>query len=339
MTRSHLSAPFYRSPFTALALAAITSTSACAGGDGTDAEPREDVIGDDATGGATGGGDMLGTGGSVDPMGNTGGATGGGEPGSGGQSTSGGDSGTGGDESTGGTDPGPDSGPVSCSPVFEEACTPTIEFENQDPNGKGKIFDTLIPDVVATMQDTACTVCSILYRDPDEIPQNKRHDKIRLVLDFHGGVAQAGGGQIQFDLNYIDGYAGGRNDEQVKTELLGVLMHETVHLYQHYGNGGTGEGMADYVRIRTGLYLPGRRGTGGSWRDAYTTSGFFYSWLAGPCEYHMDGRSEHNKDLGYLLNKALGEGGDAYDQVDSVLWEEFGKSADDLWGEYQQAID
>lgn len=220
---------------------------------------------------------------------------------------------------------------------MKDACTPEIEFENQEPEGRGKIFNTVVPDVVATMQETACTVCSILYRDPSEIPPNKHPQKIRLVLDFHGGVAQAGGDQIQFDLNYIDGYSG-RAEEEARIEMLGVLMHETVHLYQNYGNGGTGEGLADLVRIRTNLYNPGRRGKGGAWKDAYTTSGFFYSWLSGPCAYHMDGREPHNKDFPYLLNEALGQSGEPYDQVDALIRQEFGKSADELWAEYQEAL-
>ena len=291
--------------------------------------------------GGSGGDASLTTGGSVATSGSGGEmASGGVDPGTGGEQGSGGEStggaGTGGDEGTGG-EPALPYGHVSCSPVFEEACKPPIEFENQEPEGRGKIFNTVVPDVVATMQDTACTVCSILYRDPSEIPANKHPSKIRLVLDFHGGVAQAGGDQIQFDLNYINGFTN-KPEAEAKTEMLGVLMHETVHLYQNYGNGGTGEGMADYVRIRTGLYGPGRRGAGGSWKDAYTTSGFFYSWLAGPCEYHMDGRAEHNKDLGYLLNEVLGMGGDHYDNVNSVLQQEFGKSADELWTEYQNAL-
>lgn len=288
--------------------------------------------------GGSGGEDNLLTGGSGAIAG-TGGALGtGGAIGTGGTS-----SGTGGGlgANTGGQGTGGESaspfGPVSCSPVFEEACKPPIEFENQEPEGRGKIFNTVVPDVVATMQDTACTVCSILYRDPSEIPEDKHPSKIRLVLDFHGGVAQAGGDQIQFDLNYIDGYSDASEDD-ARTEMLGVLMHETVHLYQNYGNGGTGEGLADYVRIRTGLYGPGRRNPGGSWMDAYTTSGFFYSWLAGPCNYHMDGRAVYNEDLGYLLNEVLGAGGDPYENVDSLLQSEFGKSADDLWVEYQNAL-
>jgi hypothetical protein len=193
-----------------------------------------------------------------------------------------------------------------------------------------------IPNVEATMKDIACTVCSMLYREPSEMPQNKRPTKIRLVLDDHGGVAQAGGNQIQFDLDYINGWAN-RSADQIKQEMMGVLQHETVHLYQNYGNGGTGEGLADTVRTRGGYYPRSRWQAGGSWHDAYTTSGFFYSWLTGPCAFHAEHYENNDFDFPYKLNKVLGgkSGDAAYDAVDDLVQETFGKSADELWSIYQ----
>jgi hypothetical protein len=261
--------------------------------------------------------------------GGSGGAVSGGSASGGGESIQGGSSGSGGA-------PGSPFGVVSCQPAFEVACKPTIEFVNGDPNGRGKVFTNAIPDPVATMQDIACTVCSILYREPGEIPQNKHPDKIRLVLDTHGGVAQAGGGQIQFDLDYINSWAN-RSADQIEQEMMGVLQHETVHLYQNYGNGGTGEGMADTVRTRGGYYPRSRWQPGGSWHDAYTTSGFFYSWLTGPCAFHTESYPMNDFDLPYKLNEVLaGKSGDsAFTAVDGLLQQTFGKSADQLWQEYQ----
>lgn len=271
-----------------------------------------------SSGGAAGGG--LGT------VGNGGSSSGGAAGGSGGSGGSGG----------AGADPMP-FGPVTCSPVFETACKPQIHFTNGDPNGRGKVFAELLPNIETTMQDITCTVCSIIYRDPDEIPQNKRWTEVTLDLNEYDGVAATGGGKISFSLNYIEGQSG--NKPRAKTEFLGVLLHEAVHLYQNYGTGGTGEGMADYVRIRVGYYEPGRRGPGGSWHDAYTTSGFFYSWLAGPCQYHQDSRAMHDVNIGYLINKTLGQNGDPFANVSALFEQEFGKSADALWTEYQAAIE
>jgi hypothetical protein len=120
--------------------------------------------------------------------------------------------------------------------------------------------------------------------------------------------------------------------------MLGVLQHETVHLYQNYGTGGTGEGLADLVRARTGYYPKSRFRKGeGTWRDAYTASGNFYSWLTGPCSYHSTFHPKNDLDLPYKINKALaGKSGNAsFDAVAALLQATFGKGPDDLWIEYQ----
>jgi hypothetical protein len=151
-------------------------------------------------------------------------------------------------------------------------------------------------------------------------------------------VAQAGGDRIQFDLDYIDSYKG-KSHDVIAQEMLGVLQHETVHLYQNYGTLGTGEGLADTVRARTGYYPKSRFVEGeGTWKDAYTASGNFYSWLTGPCAYHSTFYSQHDLDLPYEINKALaGKSGDAsFDAVAALLQATFGKGPDELWQEYQQ---
>jgi hypothetical protein len=237
---------------------------------------------------------------------------------------------------TGGTVLGP-FGITSCLPKFEAACEPPIVFVNGDPTDRGKIFTDAVGDVTKAEQQIACTACSILYRDPSEIPANKHPKQIRIVLDTHGGVAQAGGDQIQFDLNYIAGYRG-RSPDVIKQEMLGVLQHETVHLYQNYGATGTGEGLADLVRARTGYYPKSRFRKGeGTWKDAYTASGNFYSWLTGPCSYHSTHHPMSDLDLPYKINKTLaGKSGDAaFNAVSALLQATFGKGPDDLWTEYQ----
>jgi hypothetical protein len=284
------------------------------------------VAGTTASAGMTSGGG--GTGGS--------GGGGGGNAGGGGSSAGGGGSAGGSGGSAGGSAIGP-FGIVSCQPAFEVACKPNIEFTNGDPTGRGKVFTDAIPDVTTTMKSIACTVCSILYRTPDEIPQNKHPSTIKLILDEHGGVAQAGGGQIQFDLNYIYNYKD-RPADVIKQEMMGVLQHETVHLYQNYGNTGTGEGLADLVRARTGYYPPSRWRSEGDWMTPYTASGNFYSWLTGPCSFHSKSYSAHDLDFPYKMNKALaGKSGDAaFTAVSGLIQTTFGKSVDTLWDEYQQ---
>jgi hypothetical protein len=224
-------------------------------------------------------------------------------------------------------------GPSACLPQFKAACSPQIVFKNDEPTGRGALFDELFPDPQTTMQDVTCTVCSILFRSPDEIPQRNRHQTVNLTLRDNPNLADASGNSIRVDLKHIAGY---KDKAKALLEFRGVLVHETAHLYQHYGNGGLGEGMADFVRIRVGLYERGRRRTGGAWTDPYTTSGFFFSWLAGPGIYHPDGREPHNVDIGYLINKTIGEQG--ADAVPGLMMRTFGSDVDKLWQEYQTAI-
>lgn len=249
---------------------------------------------------------------------------------------SGGNPGSGGSDGTGGSSDDAE-GPISCQPAFETACKPSINFDNQHSEGGGALFDDLFPDVVSEMKDIACTVCSILYRDPEEIPQNRRHSTINLTIDAHDGVAYASGNSITMSVNHLDNYT---NPDSAYVEYRGILVHETVHLYQHYGTGGTGEGMADAVRIRVGLYGPGRCNPGGTWRDAYTTSGCFYSWLTGPSSYHSIAHPMANPNLLYEINAALagtsGEG--AYTAVASLLQTTFGQDVETLWDLYQDDL-
>jgi hypothetical protein len=254
-------------------------------------------------------------------------ATGGG---TGGSTGTGGGSGSGGSDNTG-------VGPTSCQPEFETVCKPQINFDNQQSNGGGALFDELFPDIENTMQDVACTVCSILYRNAAEVPQNRRYTTINLTIDNHDGVAYASGNSITISAQHLKNYT---DPAKAYTEYRGVMTHETVHLYQNYGNGGTGEGMADCVRIRVGLYEPGRCNPGGSWKDAYTTSGCFYSWLTGPSSYHANSHPAADENLPYKLNAALaGTNGDAaYTAVSNVLQATFGQNADALWTQYQNDL-
>jgi hypothetical protein len=223
-------------------------------------------------------------------------------------------------------------GPRDCLPEFETVCGPTINFENEDPGNSGN-FDAVISDVEETMQWAACTVCSIMYRTADEVPRT--HDTINFIIDNHDGVAYAGGNSIHLSTNHIQNYG---NPDSALVEFRGVMIHETAHLYQENGGSSDGaliEGVADFVRIRVGLYGLGRRGGGGNWDGAYTTSGFFFSWLAGPCEYHDDNHPMNDIDIGSRINQVMSQGKGA---IQAEIESTFGTDINTLWNQYQDAI-
>jgi hypothetical protein len=316
-----------RSPSMLLAAAVATVALSGCGDSGASGQGDDSSVGSSNTGGsdstASGGNRADNTGGS-----NASGGSGGGVGGSGGSDATGGSAGS----SSGGQGPVDDGlGIRSCLPAFLDVCSPDINFTNEEPDGRGAMFDRVIPDPETTMKDITCTVCSILYRSPDEIPSRRRHTTVNLTIKDHWALASAGGNSIDFDVKHIERY---NDEERALLEFRGVLVHETVHLYQNFDGGiGIIEGVADFVRIRVGLYEPGRRRSGGSWNAGYTTSGFFYSWLAGPSIYHSDGRIPNDPDIGWAINQQAGEGWST-----SVFEERLGESVDTLWNEYQRAI-
>ncbi|KAF5323415.1 hypothetical protein D9611_005548 [Ephemerocybe angulata] len=111
--------------------------------------------------------------------------------------------------------------------------------------------------------------------------------QILLILRSMPGVAHTIGTgrdgmekEIHFSLEYIV-----HSKARATAEIMGVLVHETVHCYQHNGKntcpGGLIEGIADYVRLREGYGPPHwkRRGEGAQWDAGYETTGYFLAWI------------------------------------------------------------
>jgi hypothetical protein len=220
----------------------------------------------------------------------------------------------------------------ACDPAFALAgkCDPEIVFQNDEADGDGAMFDQVIADPIATMKDVVCRVCTLLYRSPDEVTRGPSTLRLR-IYDFDG-VANAGGGNINFSSRHIANYED--DPEDALFEYVGVLIHESTHLYQYDDGGGAlVEGMADFVRIRAGHHRMNRRNVGGAWTDAYTTSGFFFSWLAGPGGLQTDGRVPADPDIGWAINQQMNDR-----WSEQVFEDRLGADVDQLWEQYQDAI-
>ena len=76
-----------------------------------------------------------------------------------------------------------------------------------------------------------------------------------------------------------------------------------------------------------------RASPGGAWTDAYTTSGFFFSWLAGPGGLQPDGRVPADPDIGWAINQQMKDS-----WSEQVFEERLGMTVDQLWAEYQNVI-
>ncbi|KAK7847566.1 hypothetical protein CFP56_006459 [Quercus suber] len=108
----------------------------------------------------------------------------------------------------------------------------------------------------------------------------KNVPKVSLFIDDMDGVAYASNNEIHVSARYINGFSG-----DVKTEITGVLYHESTHIWQWNGNGqntpgGLIEGIADYVRLKAG-YAPShwvQPGQGNSWDQGYDVTARFLDY-------------------------------------------------------------
>ena len=145
--------------------------------------------------------------------------------------------------------------------------------------------------------------------------------KVSLFIDDMDGVAYARNNEIHVSARYINGYSG-----NVKTEITGVLYHESTHIWQWNGNGqstpgGLIEGIADYVRLKAG-YAPShwvKPGQGDRWDQGYDVTALFLDY----CNSLRNGFVAE-------LNKKLRNGYSA-----NFFVELLGKNVDQLWKDYK----
>lgn len=120
-------------------------------------------------------------------------------------------------------------------------------------------------------------------------------------------------------------------ESRQKEEIMGVLVHEMVHCWQHSGLGsapvGLTEGVADWVRLKAGYAPPHwKRHSDCDWDAGYERTGYFLEWL----------EKEHGADVVRRLNDGLK--GCKYDA--HSLWHDCcGKGVKHLWQEYKKSLE
>lgn len=157
---------------------------------------------------------------------------------------------------------------------------------------------------------------------------------VTLILRDMEGVAYTTGLDIDDDhkeIHLSTKYIEFVPESRQKEEIIGVMVHEMVHCWQHSGfgtaPGGLIEGVADWVRLKAGYAPPHwKRHTDCDWDAGYERTGYFLEWL----------EKEHGIDVVRRINEAMREC--EYD-ADKVWHGCCKNGVEELWEEYKKSVD
>ncbi|EEF43590.1 uncharacterized protein LOC8288104 [Ricinus communis] len=145
--------------------------------------------------------------------------------------------------------------------------------------------------------------------------------RISLIIEDIDGVAYTEDNEMHISTRYIENCS----RECLRSEVTGILYHETTHIWQWNGNGQTPggliEGIADFVRLKAN-YAPShwvQPGQGDRWDQGYDVTARFL-------DYCNDLRNGFVAEL----NKKMID-----DYSDEFFIELLGKSVDQLWSDYK----
>ncbi|KAH7084202.1 peptidase of plants and bacteria-domain-containing protein [Paraphoma chrysanthemicola] len=210
---------------------------------------------------------------------------------------------------------------------------PLLRLELRDLSSHGARAFLRLVHASAALEDAVDAVLRLLYQNMHTscIPPTR---SVTLVLRDMEGVAYTTGldldddhKEIHLSTKYIEFVPESRQKE----EILGVLVHEMVHCWQHSGFGtapvGLTEGVADWVRLKAGYAPPHwKRHTDCDWDAGYERTGYFLQWL----------ERDHGADIVRKINEALR--GCNYEE--DKLWHDCcGTSIKKLWKEYKKTVE
>lgn len=210
---------------------------------------------------------------------------------------------------------------------------PVLRLEIRDLSSHGSRAFLRLVHASAALQDAVDSVLELLYKDMDTscIPPTR---SVTVVLREMDGVAYTTGLDLDDDhkeIHVSTRYIEYVSESRQKEEILGVLVHEMVHCWQHSALGtapvGLTEGVADWVRLKAGYAPPHwKRHTDCDWDAGYERTGYFLEWL----------EKEHGEDIVRRINVAMK--GCEYDA--HRVWHGCcGKGVSKLWEDYKKSVD
>ncbi|KAF2034277.1 BSP-domain-containing protein, partial [Setomelanomma holmii] len=231
---------------------------------------------------------------------------------------------------------GPDSSssdaPITNDSKVVPARKPLLRLELRDLSSDGSRAFLRLVHASAALKDTVDAVLKLLYKDMHAscIPPTR---SVTLVLRDMDGVAYTTGldldddhKEIHLSTKYIESVPESRQKE----EILGVLVHEMVHCWQHSGFGtapaGLTEGVADWVRLKAGYAPPHwKKHTDCDWDAGYERTGYFLEWL----------ENIYGADIVRKINEALR---DCKYDADELWHDCCGKGIKHLWEDYKKSV-
>ncbi|CAO2653719.1 Nn.00g031300.m01.CDS01 [Neocucurbitaria sp. VM-36] len=209
---------------------------------------------------------------------------------------------------------------------------PLLRLELRDLTSEGSRAFLRLIHASKALEHAVDTVLKNLYTGLNTscIPPIR---SVTLVLREMDGVAYTTGRDIDDDHKEIHintEYLSHISESRQKEEIMGVLVHEMVHCWQHSAFGtapvGLTEGVADWVRLKAGYAPPHwKRHADCDWDAGYERTGYFLEWL----------EKEHGEDVVRRINDGLRKR--KYD-ADSLWHDCCGKSVKHLWEEYKKSL-
>ena len=209
-------------------------------------------------------------------------------------------------------------------PWVQDACTPTLEFENRDTTAQGQLFNDAVPDPSEIVWAASHATCRLLYRSASEV---RPVSKISLVVEDYAGIAGTAGNMVHLSTRYLKSEFDRGVD--LRQEITGILHFATSLVYENTGSNTTNGpppwmfvGLADFVRLEAGYLDPDLRTKGGNYDSNSQATAFFLDYLLGK-----------SPSIVHDLNQRFSATAPAWN--DDVFVTLLGSDLNSLWAEYQ----
>jgi Peptidase of plants and bacteria len=202
---------------------------------------------------------------------------------------------------------------------------PEIKVAFTCTDKEARDVEDLLKSWLDTVSDISKTLLPILYEYPADVPKVTH---IHIFIDVMPGVAHTTGSETKKEIHLSSAYFRSHGGDKVR-ELMGVLWHEMTHVWQHSGlnhsmDGGLIEGIADYVRLKSG-YIPAHWNSAklsDRWNAGYESTAFFLDWV------------ETYTCTSFVKRVNLYFRNSAWDDTDDVFLRLTGSKLEQLWSTY-----